>query len=218
MKNALGVRSSTVRKLPKRVLEECLKDIFLHLLNVFPVVIVIENIHLADSVSIETVLMLMGTACRGLIVMTMEPLDDIRSVIYDKNSIELPAPEGKEAFSPDTLIYPRLNRNYKKLKRSPHTTLVLMNDYSVLDVDQLLCQVLNLEVCPEGVSTNVHQLSGGDPFWCRELAQFIEATGRHSAIFQHFTNRQSKLSLFTNGACRNTPEYTFFYFILTVGF
>ena len=66
---------------------------------------------------------------------------------------------------------------YKKIVRSSCTLLIQMNDYSVLDVDQLLCDILKLEVCPDGLSLSVHQLSGGDPFWCRELAQFIELLG-----------------------------------------
>lgn len=71
----------------------------------------------------------------------------------------------------------RLKFVYKKLIRFKTTTLVLLNDYLIPDVEQLLCSVLHLEVCPEGVASIVHQLSGGNPFWCKEMCLFIRTTG-----------------------------------------
>ena len=173
------MKSLRTRKLPKRVLQECLRDIFFHLFSVFPVVVVIENMHLADGSSLEIIVKLIGASCTALLVATMEPLEDIRAYLFDKNSNsdDVPVPEGKEAFNIDTPIFSRLCLNYRRIIQSKYTLLVPMNDYSILDVEQLLCKVLKLETCPEGISSNIHQLAGGDPFWCRELVQFIEATG-----------------------------------------
>ena len=52
-----------------------------------------------------------------------------------------------------------------------------MNDYSIPEVDQLLCNVLGLSICPPLIASTVHKLSGGNPFWCKEMALFIHTTG-----------------------------------------
>ena len=120
--------------------------------------------------------------------MTMEPLEDIRTLLFDQDdSNHIPSLKeeikNNETLSLESLIFSKLCVNYKRIIQSPFTLLIPLNDYSVLDIDQLLCNVLKLEVCPDLVSSNVHQLSGGDPFWCRELAQFIEITGN---LLMHF--------------------------------
>ena len=52
-----------------------------------------------------------------------------------------------------------------------------MNDYSIVEVDELLRTVLGLHTCPPNVANMVHTLSGGNPFWCKEMALFIHTTG-----------------------------------------
>ena len=76
----------------------------------------------------------------------------------------------------------RLKLNHKKLCGHKNTTVVVINDYSVFEVDQLLQTVLGLEVCPPNVAEMVHKLSGGNPFWCNEMALFIFKTGAGSAF------------------------------------
>ena len=71
----------------------------------------------------------------------------------------------------------RLLLNHKKLCVHKGTTVILMNDYSIPEVDQLLCSVLGLQICPPRVASMVHKLSGGNPFWCKEMALFILTTG-----------------------------------------
>jgi hypothetical protein len=71
----------------------------------------------------------------------------------------------------------RLKLNHKKLCGHKNTTVVVINDYSVLEVEQLLKTVLGLESCPPNVAEMVHKLSGGNPFWCNEMALFIFKTG-----------------------------------------
>ena len=181
-KIALGIKSEISTKLPKSVLHQCLDDVFRYLLQLSRVVVVVENINSADNLSMEILINLIGMSCCGLLVMTTEPLEDVRSQLYlENNSDDLSnlhdERKTEESSSDDFLIFSKLCMTYKKIVRSSCTLLIQMNDYSVLDVDQLLCDILKLEVCPDGLSLSVHQLSGGDPFWCRELAQFIELLG-----------------------------------------
>ena len=77
----------------------------------------------------------------------------------------------------------RLKLNHKKLCGHKNTTVVVINDYSVSEVDQLLKTVLGLESCPPNVAEMVHKLSGGNPFWCNEMALFIFKTGAGNLLY-----------------------------------
>ena len=134
----------------------------------------IENIHLADRCSWDVLLDLMGKHTYALVVITIEPLEDLKE--------EMEIPKGEII----NLEFNRLSRNYRSMIRFKTTSVVMMNDYSILDVAELLCTVLNVEICPDGVSILVHQISGGDPFWCREMAQFIQISGLTSDFLMHF--------------------------------
>jgi hypothetical protein len=173
MQIALGVKSSTTKKLPKMIVKECLLAIFTYLLSGFPVVIVIEHAHMADNLSWEVMLDLIGVLSFGLLVMTMEPLGDFIPLI----STSITESADYLGSPPSEAMLARLIHHYKTLVSFNLTSVLMMNDYSILDVDQLLCSVLDLELCPEGLALLVHRLSGGDPFWCREMAQFIQTIG-----------------------------------------
>jgi hypothetical protein len=160
------VHTHATRKLPKRVLKECILSLFVHLLTKCPVVVVLEQIQLADEFSWEVLLELIGTVSYGLIVATAVMLEDMRLGVGSGDS----ATDAQRSLS-------RLTHNYKALTQLRSTILVKMSEYSVLDVDQLLCSVLDLDSCPTGTSAQVYQLSGGDPFWCKEMAQIIQSTG-----------------------------------------
>ena len=182
---ALGIKSKTNAKLPKFVLHQCLEDIFRYFLMLNRVIVIVENISSADHSSMEILINLIGSSCCGLIVMTTEPLEDVRSVLCFENESDnlskLHDERKMEEHSPDDFImFSKLCITYERIVRSSCTLLIQMNEYSVLDVDQLLCETLKLEVCPDGIPLNVHQLSGGDPFWSRELAHFIELIGNIS--------------------------------------
>jgi hypothetical protein len=177
---ALGVKSSTTTKLPKMIVKECLLAIFTYLLSGFPVVVVIEHAHMADNLSWEVILDLIGVMSFGLLVMTMEPLVDFIPLI----STSITESADYLGSPPSEAMLARLSHHYKTLVSFNLTSVLMMNDYSVLDVDQLLCSVLDLELCPEGLALLVHRLSGGDPFWCREMAQFIQTIGtQYSALY-----------------------------------
>ena len=175
---ALGVKCSTTNKLPKRIVKECLLAIFTYLLNGFPVVVVIEHAHMADNLSWEVMLDLVGVLSSGLLVMTMEPLGDFIPFI----STSITGSADNMDNPPSEAMLARLGHHHKTLVQFKLTSVLMMNDYSILDVDQLLCSVLNKEICPEGLAILVHRLSGGDPFWCREMAQFIQTIGEQIVI------------------------------------
>lgn len=166
------------KRLPPRIINECLKDIFRYLFNEQPVVVVVEHAHFSDYLSWNVLLNLVNVTSRALLVITMVPMKEL--VVAKQHLVLAPLTSREDTITSDDqkISFKRLSLAYKRLTHFKTTTLVLMNDYSILDVDRLLCSVLGVSFCPEGVANMVHQLSGGNPFWCREMAVFIKVTGK----------------------------------------
>lgn len=179
--NSSGSRRNTAisifrhNHLPPRLLNQCLRDIFSYLLNWTSVVILLEYAHFADYLTWTVLVELVGIPSLALVVLTMEPLEDLTV----GPNYSLPSMLSKKAFSYTTasVEFKRLIVVHKKLLNFKSTILVKLIDYSIPDVEQLLCSVLSVSRCPEGTANMVHQLSGGNPFWCREMALFIQITG-----------------------------------------
>jgi hypothetical protein len=85
--------------------------------------------------------------------------------------------ENANEANSSSLFLNRLKLNHKKLCGNKGTTMVLMNDYSIPEIEQLLMSVLGTDGSLERVALMVHKLSGGNPFWCKEMALFIFTTG-----------------------------------------
>ena len=60
-------------RLPPRLLNQCLRDIFTYLLNETPSVILISFIHFADMLSWDFMVNLINISSMALLVVTMEP-------------------------------------------------------------------------------------------------------------------------------------------------
>ena len=181
MRIALGVTcplydtdiSKILPHLPPRLINQCLKEIFIYLLNDIQVVICMEYSHNIDKSSWNVLLNLAGTTSRALIIYNVGPVDEILSLSsVAKKKVK------KEAFimTVKSFSTERLHVIYKRLLQLDSTILVRMYNYTVTDVDDLLRSALNRS-CPNSLALMVHRLSGGDPFWCREMALFIKSTG-----------------------------------------
>lgn len=78
----------------------------------------------------------------------------------------------------DLLIFlEKFHFNYRKICKHNGTRLIIMSIYTILEISDVLCQILGIDTCPEGLASMVHQFSGGNPFWCRKMALFIHSTG-----------------------------------------
>jgi hypothetical protein len=126
--------------LPKRILYECLKDIFIYLFNVCAMVVVLEHIHYSDHKSFEIINTFVDAVSLGLIVITVELLEDpknetpLSSEKYNEKKIENEAKQ----------LHLKLKFSYRRLISYSSTIHIFMNDYSVEDVDLLLCDVLQV--------------------------------------------------------------------------
>lgn len=158
--------------LPPRVLCECLKEIFTYLLNIHPVIITIINGHYIDKLSWNILLNLTGILSYAVFLFTVEPLEVLQdltelpllplSVCDDRviNTSFIDQQNSNNIKALKLINIKKLSFVYKKLKYYKNTLLIVINDYSLYDVERLICSVLNLEVCPEGVASMVHQLTG----------------------------------------------------------
>ena len=185
MRIALGITaqlsdSSPVRKtdkqvrLPSKLVTQCLRDIFAYLLMEAPVAFVVEHAHYADQMSWNVVCNLSGAPSLALGVITMDTIEDLEMLESTPT-----AGMRDDIFSATDapIALERLKLVHRRIVKADTTTLVLMNDYSIEEVENLICNALDVAVCPEGLGAMVHQLSGGSPYWCREMALFIQSTG-----------------------------------------
>ena len=64
-------------KLPPRLLNQCLRDIFTYLLSESPTVVAIEQTHLGDLLSWDVIVNLINITSMAMLVIAMEPLQEL---------------------------------------------------------------------------------------------------------------------------------------------
>ena len=154
-----------------------------------PTAFVVEHAHYADQASWGVLCDLCGIPSLALGVITMDTIEDLE--MHDQKSA---SSHNRDIFSASeevTIPLAKLKMAHRRMLQFETTTVVQMNDYSILEVEQLVCSALNVDECPAGLAAMVHQLSGGSPYWCREMAMFIQSTGRRRrsvVIGQHTHN------------------------------
>ena len=161
-------------RLPPKLVSQCLRDVFAHLLMETPTAFVVEHAHYADQASWTVLCDLCGIPSLALGVITMDTIEDLEQEQNSNSS------HNRDIFTTSeelTINLTKLKISHRRISQASSTTVVQMNDYSILEVDQLVCSALNVEECPAGLAEMVHQLSGGSPYWCREMAMFIQSTG-----------------------------------------
>mmetsp|Transcript_27908 Transcript_27908/g.26759 ORF Transcript_27908/g.26759 Transcript_27908/m.26759 type:complete len:1469 (+) Transcript_27908:102-4508(+) len=172
--------------LPSSLLVQCLRDIFSYLFSEVPLVIVLDDIHFADIPSWNIVVNLLDITSKTLLVMTMEPMEELSWINANVHLEEHMEAASANLFTttprtsrepPTTGSLEKLQFNYRKLCKHSNTRVVIMNIYTIREISDLLCSVLGIERCPEELASMVHQFSGGIPFWIRKMALFIHSTG-----------------------------------------
>jgi predicted ATPase len=64
-------------KLPSILLMQCLQDIFTYLFTEMALVIVLDNVHLADHCSWKAIVNIVDITSKTLLVVTMEPMEEL---------------------------------------------------------------------------------------------------------------------------------------------
>jgi hypothetical protein len=175
------------KRLPPRLIRQTLRDVFVYLLSEGPVVIIIEDAHFIDQNSWNTLLDFKDVLSKGLVLLTMCPPDQLdssteagasKSSKPAGNSGGNTANDNNDPTSAEMMpSIEWLGTVRKRLQRLGHTILVQLSDLTEAEVGSLLCTVLTIGNCPLELAEMVHKLSGGNPYWCREMAMFIQTIG-----------------------------------------
>lgn len=110
-----------------------------------PLMVILEDAHLADSASWTLAWRLTTWVKPFLMVLATRPLED-------------PVPSG-----------------YRQLLRVPGTSLVHVQSLSFTSIVEMICEILDVETCPLPLSTWVSNLAEGSPFFARELVLYLRS-------------------------------------------
>jgi hypothetical protein len=110
-------------------------------------VVVLEHIHYSDLKSFEIINTFVDSMSLGLIVITVELLENLKYGINKstENSEKINNNDNSENHE-EIILFSKLNFSYSRLISYSSTIYIFMNDYTVEDVDLLLCDILQVGV------------------------------------------------------------------------
>ena len=148
-----------LRNIPATLILQCVVDIFMVLLQSSNV-LVFENIDRADNLSFKLILEISNIPSRTLFV-------------YTKLS--------KNLVSPSPKYQEQLNLPLMQLLRRDSTTTISVSAYTLEDTKSAALLILSKDVQKESIGddlfVNIFQLSGGSPFWIKEICSYINYYG-----------------------------------------
>lgn len=169
-------------RLPPKLINQCLADVFTYLFNETRVIVAVEYAHYIDTLSWNVLLNLANKPSRALMVFTVSPVDEILSPKQVSSKLKS---QDEVFLTTGKIVWTeKLSVVFRRMVQMESTILVRQSSYSVLEVYELLRSALD-QSCPGGLACMVHQLSGGDPFWCREMVLYIKDTGDYYTFNQH---------------------------------
>lgn len=148
-----------LRNIPAALILQCVNDIFTVLLQSSNV-IVIENIDHADNISFKLMLEISSIPSRTLFV-------------YTKLS--------KNIVSQSQKYQEQLNLPLMQLLRRENTLTISVSAYTLEETKSAALLLLNKDLQKDTISedlfVNIFQLSGGSPFWIKEICSYINHYG-----------------------------------------
>ncbi len=148
-----------LRNIPAALILQCVVDIFTVLLQSSNV-LVFENIDQADNLSFKLILEITNIQSRTLF-------------IYTKLS--------KNLVSASQKYQEQLNLPLMQLLRRDSTTTITVSAYTLEDTKSAALSSLSKDIQKESISedlfVNIFQLSGGSPFWIKEICSYINHYG-----------------------------------------
>eukprot|EP01038_Epipyxis_sp_PR26KG_P004453 gene4453-6298_t len=180
-----GPANSKAAKLPPRILLETIINIFAHLMVIEnPLLIIIENIHFADELSLKVILGLLKKAGKIIIVMTCLSLNEEIVLSNNRSALSLQSIQ----------MQPNEWMTYRtKLIGLPQASLITLNDYTELEISLMLKGLFLHNPVPDGTATLIHNLSGGNPFWVGEMLRYIKAIGPSEFLRETNTNLENEM-------------------------
>eukprot|EP00601_Ochromonadales_sp_CCMP2298_P022821 CAMPEP_0173323532 /NCGR_PEP_ID=MMETSP1143-20121109/30569_1 /TAXON_ID=483371 /ORGANISM="non described non described, Strain CCMP2298" /LENGTH=1534 /DNA_ID=CAMNT_0014267507 /DNA_START=69 /DNA_END=4674 /DNA_ORIENTATION=+ len=176
LRPALSGKDFARRKsLRPSVMEEILLHIFSHLLRYKVVLVVVENIHFADTRSLSVLLHLQRLQTRSAVVLTTQNRS-AHSATQERGSLKLASFKSKAKSSAKT-SNPWNDRYRDMIESNTHAKVITLDRLSLQEVESMFCAAMNLPSVSSKVASLVHDLSGGALFWVREILTFLRDHG-----------------------------------------
>jgi hypothetical protein len=182
--------------------------IFAHLLSSQAALVIFENIETADEASLRLLTELTKVSSCSVIVLTALCVDQS---VTGMGAPDLGQGQGQgqslveaSAASTKSLQTSAFNSSswaklYKdKITQRKQTTEITLENYTIEDINDMLCVALGTTSVPLEISQIVQDFSGGSYFWVREILQFLKLHGSEeflSAIGETDANKEGGTQL-----------------------
>lgn len=158
---------------PPVPVNDTLVTIFSHLLTTETVLIAIQDIELADELSLKVLIDLINISSKSALVLTAlsSPETDNKLALINRFF-------QSKSLNIDAFQCTSWEKQYKDIiLKHKYTTLVTLENFTNDEMDRMLCSVLGVRTVPEELAALVHDFSGGSYFWIREIVNFIKEHG-----------------------------------------
>jgi hypothetical protein len=157
-------------------LRDALVKIFVHIFNLQPTLLIIENVHLA------------GERCLDLLVNILSKINHPSAIVLTAAVADTPAAINAQTAAVTESDFTTVQANalegsawYRKYRQillnHKNIVIIMLNHYSKDEIEALLCKALHVKVAPAELLQLVLDFSGGSFFWVREILQFIKEHG-----------------------------------------
>ena len=182
-KNTWIIRKNSIINKEKTLSEtqifDVLYKIFNYLLNIQTCIVIIENTEHCDENSLKFLIELSKLQSKSAIILT--------SLEENNNNIEEGSGHGRSFFhskpiqisyKTDAIKNSYWNKIYNiKLYKLINTTIIILENYSIDEINKMLCETLGVQTVSTEIIQLVQDFSGGSYFWVREILQFITEHG-----------------------------------------
>lgn len=157
----------TNKKLPHRLITECVQEIFKHIFTQQPVLILLGNVHFMDEGSWKIINDFVDFRVRiGLVITKLQ--DDFNVMVFNKQ---------------DFIRYDWTDSNIEKAKTLMRVVHINLTSLTLEEIKSLMkirlkhsCHKISGQSEAE-IANLVHELAGGSFFWAAEVIEFIKANG-----------------------------------------
>lgn len=196
MQFALGVNAPVTggySRPPMTNIVDTLVKLFTFIFNELPTIVIVENIHFADEMSLVALYRMRDILGKSVIILTAigpEEFDEFRTLQADTCVSPVMQSAGYEAVTGkastedsggDALQLPTsfdwIDTYRGLLVAHPLSSQINMGSFTIEEIEAVLQAYAGDSVIPASLAELVFKLSGGDTFWVKEMLLFIKETG-----------------------------------------
>jgi hypothetical protein len=161
---------------------DTLLRVFTFLLNEIPTIVVVENIHFADEMSLVAFVRMRTIRTKSTVIFTAIGPEDFDEI--GGSTLRSPLSATKHSFENDSNDDVNLPstlewiETYRKVQVDyTENILITLGCFTVDEIREVLPVYITEKSVPTGLAELVFKLTGGDTFWVKEMLIFIKNTG-----------------------------------------